>query len=242
MMTVREVSRLTGVSVRTLQYYDTIGLLPPAARTEAGYRLYDGASLQTLRQILLFRELEFPLKEIRAVMTVPGFDREKALERQIGLLKLRKERLERLIRCAEDMKEKREDQMDFTAFDRKQIREYEERAKAEWGGTEAYREYEERTGNWTQDDYGAFADGFMRLFAGFGQMKHLPPDAPEAQAQVKKLQAYISDHMYRCTDEILLSLAGAYAAGGEFTENIDAAGGEGTAAFTAEAIRRCLGK
>ena len=90
MMTVHEVSRLTGVSIRTLQYYDRIGLLHPAGHTEAGYRLYDEAALETLQQILLFRELEFPLKDIKKIIGSPDFDRSKALGQQIELLELKK--------------------------------------------------------------------------------------------------------------------------------------------------------
>ena len=97
MMTVSEVSRLTGVSIRTLQYYDKIGLLHPNGHTEAGYRLYDDTALAALQQILLFREMEFPLKDIRQIMTQPGFDREKALTQQMELLMLKKQRLENLI-------------------------------------------------------------------------------------------------------------------------------------------------
>lgn len=100
MMTVSEVSRLTGVSIRTLQYYDKIGLLHPSRYTEAGYRLYDDTALAVLQQILLFRELEFSLKDIRRIMTQPGFDREKALTQQIELLTLKKQRLENLIDLA----------------------------------------------------------------------------------------------------------------------------------------------
>lgn len=74
MMTVNEVSKLTGVSIRTLQYYDKIGLLHPAKYTESGYRLYDDRALEKLQQILLFRELEFPLKDIKAIMDNPNFD------------------------------------------------------------------------------------------------------------------------------------------------------------------------
>ena len=97
MMTVKEVSRLTGVSVRTLQYYDRIGLLHPAEYTESGYRLYDDAALEILQQILLFRELEFPLKQISQIIHAPDFDRNKALEQQITMLQLKKEHLENLI-------------------------------------------------------------------------------------------------------------------------------------------------
>ena len=78
MMTVKEVSELTGVSIRTLQYYDKIGLLKPAEYTESGYRLYDDIALEKLQQILLFRELEFPLKEIKDIISRPDFDRNKA--------------------------------------------------------------------------------------------------------------------------------------------------------------------
>ncbi|SCY57067.1 MerR HTH family regulatory protein [Butyrivibrio sp. INlla14] len=80
MMTVNEVSKLAGVSIRTLQYYDSIGLLKPAEYTESGYRLYDDAAMERLQQILLFRELEFPLKEIKEIVTRPDFDKKKALE------------------------------------------------------------------------------------------------------------------------------------------------------------------
>ena len=80
MMTVKEASRLTGISIRTLQYYDKLGLLP-AMRTESGYRLYDDAALERLQQILLFRELEFPLRDIRTILDNPNFDRRKALRR-----------------------------------------------------------------------------------------------------------------------------------------------------------------
>ena len=91
MMTVNEVSKLTGVSIRTLQYYDTIGLLKPIEYTESGYRLYDDTSLERLQQILLFKELEFPLKEIKKIIDAPNFDRNKALEQQIDLLTMKKE-------------------------------------------------------------------------------------------------------------------------------------------------------
>lgn len=83
MMTVHEVSKLAGVSIRTLQYYDKIGLLHPTGYTDAGYRLYDDADLERLQRILLFRELEFPLKDIKAIINSPDFDRSKALEQRI---------------------------------------------------------------------------------------------------------------------------------------------------------------
>ena len=91
MKTVREVSRITGVSVRTLHHYDAIGLLKPTQVTEAGYRLYDTASLQRLHAILLLKELQFSLKDIKEILDSPNFERNKALDQQIELLKLKKE-------------------------------------------------------------------------------------------------------------------------------------------------------
>ena len=88
---VNEVSKLTGVSIRTLQYYDTIGLLKPDGYTASGYRLYDDTALERLQQILLFKELEFPLKEIKRIIDAPDFDRDKALSQQIELLTMKKE-------------------------------------------------------------------------------------------------------------------------------------------------------
>ena len=104
MMTVNEVSKLAGVSIRTLQYYDTIGLLKPAEYSESGYRLYDDTDLERLQQILLFRELEFPLKEIKDIINRSDFDKKKALEQQIKLLTLKKEHLENLISFARELK------------------------------------------------------------------------------------------------------------------------------------------
>ena len=142
MMTVSEVSRLTGVSIRTLQYYDKIGLLHPSGHTEAGYRLYDDTALAALQQILLFRELEFPLKDIRQIMSQPGFDREKALTQQIELLTLKKQHLETLIDLARGMQQTGGKPMDFTAFDTTKLEEYARQAKQAWGATPEYQECE----------------------------------------------------------------------------------------------------
>lgn len=236
MMTVHEVSKLSGVSIRTLQYYDTIGLLRPSEYTESGYRLYDDASLERLQQILLFRELEFPLKEIKTILDAPRFDRNKALEQQIELLTMKKEHLEHLIDFARGIKALGVKKMSFEAFDTGKIDEYAKRAKEQWGKTPEYQEFEQKEKNRTKEDQQVMIDNFMQIFAEFGQMVALDPATESVQAQVKKLQEYISEHFYQCSKEILNSLGQMYAGGGEFTENIDKAGGEGTAVFTAQAI------
>ena len=235
-MTVNEVSRLAGVSIRTLQYYDKIGLLHPCRHSDAGYRLYDEAALETLQQILLFRELEFPLSEIKEIIRRPDFDRSRALEQQIELLTLKKERLEGLIALAREIKEIGENKMDFKAFDKSKIDDYRARAKAQWGETEAYKEYEMKSGGRTAEKENAVNAGIMQIFGEFGKIKDASPEGDEAQALVKKLQNFITEGMYTCTKEILAGLGQMYAAGGEFTESIDAVGGEGTAQFAADAI------
>lgn len=236
MMTVNDVSKLTGVSVRTLQYYDSIGLLKPSSYTESGYRLYDDASLERLQQILLFKELEFPLKEIKTIIDAPDFDRNKALEQQIELLTMRKEHLENLIDFARGIKLLGVRKMDFEVFDTKKIDEYAKRTKEQWGKTPQYKEFEEKNKGMTDKDQKIMAEEFMQIFVEFGQMISLDPADAKVQLQVKKLQDYISEHFYQCTKDILLGLGKMYSGGGEFTENIDKAGGKGAADFAAKAI------
>ena len=236
MMTVHEISRLSGVSIRTLQYYDKIGLLMPAGTTEAGYRLYDENSLEKLQQILFFRELEFSLKEIGKIVNRPGFDRDKALSQQIELLTLKKERIEALIELAETSRQKGERKMQFDAFDTKKMKEYANRAKAAWGQTAAYREYEKKAGERGLTENASLADRMMQIFTEFGTIRDLDSASAPAQELVGKLQQFITAHYYTCTEEILSELGRLYAAGGEFTENIDRAGGPGTAVFAATAI------
>ncbi len=236
MMTVNEASKLTGVSIRTLQYYDKIGLLHPANYTEAGYRLYDDAALETLQQILLFRELEFSLKDIKEIISSPDFDRSKALEQQIELLKLKKEHIENLIDLALGIKAIGVKPLKFDAFDTRKIDEYAAQAKAAWGTTPAYKEYEEKSKGRTKEDNLKIHQGMIDIFGEFGQIRNTDPASEEAQEMVKKLQDYITEHMYTCTKEILGGLGMMYGGGGDFTTNIDKMGGEGTAEFASRAI------
>ena len=237
MKTVNEVSKLTGVSIRTLQYYDKIGLLIPTEYTEAGYRLYDDTALEKLHQILLFKELEFPLKDIKEIVNRADFDKTKALEQQIEILELKKEHIENLLNMCKYLKARGVRNLNWTVFDSSKLDEYSKKAKSEWGETPAYKEYEEKSKNRTKEDERNIMDGLMKIFEEFGAMKDTDPTSEEAHEQVKKLQSYITEHMYTCTNEILLGLGKMYAGGGEFTENIDKLGGSGTAEFSYKAIK-----
>lgn len=116
MKSISQVAKLTGVSIRTLQYYDEIGLLKPSKLTTSGYRMYDENALQTLQQILFFKELGFPLKEIKEILEKPDFDRISAFKKQKELLLLKRNRLDRLIQLLERL-EKGESCMSFKEFD-----------------------------------------------------------------------------------------------------------------------------
>ena len=131
--------------------------------------------------------------------------------------------------------------MTFEPFDTTKIDEYVAEAKASWGDTAAYREYERKRAGRGRNEEQALGEGLMDLLAGFAALKDGPADAPEARERVAKLQAYITEHFYTCTPEVLRSLGALYAGGGRFTENIDARGGEGTAAFAARAIEAYTG-
>ena len=235
--TVHEVSKLTGVSIRTLQYYDRIGLLRPAGYTDAGYRLYDDEQLERLQCILLFRELEFPLKDIIAIMDSPDFDRSRALEQQIELLRLKKEHIENLMNFALGIKLTGVKHMDFKAFDRSKLDEYSRQAKELYGNTPEYRQMQEKMKNRSKEEDNLLADRFMLLFKEAGTIKDSDPASPEAQDLVKRIQDFITENMYTCTTRILRGIGKMYSGGGDFTQNIDEYGGAGTADFVDRAIQ-----
>ena len=230
MKTVNQVSKLTGVSVRTLHHYDAIGLLKPTQITEAGYRLYDDTALRRLQNILLFRELEFPLQEIKRILDSPNFDAAAAIEDQIKLLELRRQHLDNLLNHARQIQKTGVIPMNFKPFDTTKMDAYAAEAKAKWGKTEAYREYEQKG---KPTDAG---DALMALFAEVGKLRHLSPDAPEVQTMVANIQSFITDHYYTCTKQIFAGLGQMYVADERFKANIDAAGGEGCAEFVSKAI------
>ena len=236
MKTVKEVSRITGVSVRTLHHYDAIGLLKPTAVTEAGYRLYDENALGKLQTILLFRELEFPLKEIKEMLTAEHFDPMAALDDQIRLLELRREKLDQLIDHARHIQNTGVMNMDFKAYDSKKLDAYAQEAKKRWGHTDAWRESQEKARGKTETEQASEADGLMDIFRRLGQFRQGDPAAPQAQELIAELQRYISGHYYNCTNQILFGLGQMYAAGDEMNENIDRAGGAGTGDFARRAI------
>ena len=203
MYTVNEVSKRTGVSVRTLHHYDRIGLLKPAQLTAAGYRLYDDTALRRLHSILMFREIGFSLKEIQSILDAPDFDQDEALNRQIILLELQKKRIGELISFACEIREKGVNNMNFDIFKSDEIDSCKAEVKAKWGGTKAYEEYEARAADKSPAELEDTARKLMDIFADIGTLKHSDPDSAEAREKIAVLQKFITDNYYTCTDEIL---------------------------------------
>lgn len=146
-MKINEVAKLSGVTVRTLHYYDQIGLLHPSEITETGYRIYNEEALETLQQILFFKELDFPLSEIKEIMSSEGYDRQDTLIKHRELLIQKKKRLDTLIATLEATLQK-EHHVDFHAFDMSEINELKEKyateVKERWNETDAYKESERK--------------------------------------------------------------------------------------------------
>ena len=242
MKTVNEVSRMTGVSIRTLHHYDAIGLLKPTQVTDAGYRLYDEEAIEKLFLILLFKEIGFPLKEIQSILTAPNFDRNRILEHQIQLLQQKVTYLQNRIQLARGIQLVGIKHMNLKEFDMKKIDDYAAQAKTLYGKTDAYKEFEKKSAGRSREAENALGDQVMDFFVRLGGMRNLDPGCEEVQTWVKELQAFFTEHYYNCTDQILRGLAESYAGGGSMNENIDNAGGTGTGTFAREAIRIYCGE
>lgn len=242
-MQIKEFAKLTGVSVRTLHYYDEIGLLKPAfVDAQNGYRFYDENSLLRMQEILFYRELDFPLKSILEILSSPDYDKQKALAEQRKLLELKKERLERIIDALDGATKGK---VTMTAFDNSDYetarKQYEVEAKQRWGETDVYKEHQEKTADYSKDKWQEVNEGLMTIFAKFAEcMKNgHTADSDDAQALVKELQNYITENYYTCTKDILAGLGQMYVADERFKANIDK-NGDGTAEFVSKAIENYI--
>ena len=225
MKSVKEVSQLSGVSVRTLHYYDEIDLLKPSVVAENGYRYYNRDAVVRLQEILLYRELDFPLKKIKEIVGQPGYDKVQALKDQI-------KRLEAVIAHAKAL-QMEEEEMSFEAFDQKAMEEFQQEAQVRWGQTEAYQAFAAKG----EESFPEVTKEMTTIMSTFGQLKEYNPGDDSVQKQVKALQDYISQHFYPCDQTVLAGLGQMYQTDNRFSNFIDKVGGAGTAAFLAEAIR-----
>lgn len=234
-MKIREFAELSGVSVRTLHHYDKIGLLKPTyIDEETGYRYYNYGSVIRMQEILFYKELDFPLKKICEILESPDYNSEAALNSQRELLTLKKERLERLIMAIDDAIKGRNIMKNF---DNSIFEKYKNEVKDKWGNTEAYKEYAEKSKDYSQDRYNIFEEGMNEIIDEFSlyAKSEVPVDSYGTQMLVQKLQKYITINFYTCTVEILSGLGKMYVADERFKKNIDKHG-EGTASYMSRAI------
>lgn len=245
MYQVKELAKWGGVSIRTLHHYDQIGLLKPEMMGENGYRYYGDQSLERLQQILFFKELDFPLREIQAMLDHPGFDRQKALRAQYELLQSKKNRLETMMQTVQatllslETGQKMKIKEMFKGMDKQAIEAHKEKYAQEveerWGQTPAYKQSQQKTANYTAQDWERIqartAAIYEQIVAGMGR----GPADPEVQAAVADLRQSFCDYYYDCTPEIFKGLGEMYVADERFTafyENIQT----GLAAFLSQAI------
>ena len=232
-MQIKEFAELTGVSVRTLHYYDEIGLLKPSeVDAQNGYRFYDENAFERMQEILFYRELDFSLKTIAEILSSPDYDKQQALSRQRKLLLAKKELLEQLIDALDSM-EKGEGFMQPNNDYEDMKNKYAEEVKQRWGNTDAYKESQQRNTDFSQA--AALLDAVFEEFAELNRSE-ISPDDEAAKVQVEKLQRCITDNFYTCTNEILAGLGQMYVADERFKNNIDKHG-EGTAEYVSQCIK-----
>jgi DNA-binding transcriptional MerR regulator len=238
MMRVKEVAELAGISVRTLHHYDEIGLLTPEKTTPAGYRLYSERDLEKLQQILFFRELDFPLDQIKRILDDPKFDRAEALTMHRKLLLEKRERLDRLIATIDKtmLHMKGEIRMTnkekFEGFDFSR-NPYEREARERWGD-KAVDESNARLGKMSKEEQAEFAREMAEVYTQLAALRHSSPASDEAQAAIKKWHELLN-RMGTYTPEAFKGLGQLYVDDERFTKNIDRFG-EGLAVFMRDAM------
>lgn len=238
--TVSETAKLTGVSVRALHYYGQIGLLIPSeVVSDTGYRYYDEEAIKQLQQILFYRELDFPLKEIVKIMNTTDYDKEKSLKDQRQLLALKRERLDKLIGLL-DQNLKGVNTMSFKEFDTNEIeeakRKYAKEVQEKWGTLDAYQENIQKTNKYSKEDWAEVIKESYKIMKKFAQHLGDTTDSKEVQKLVEEWKEHITKYHYNCTDEILAGLGEIYIADERFVKNMDKFG-EGTAKLMSDAIK-----
>ncbi|MED1204122.1 MerR family transcriptional regulator [Heyndrickxia acidicola] len=234
-MKIKEVADLVGISVRALHHYDEIGLLVPDKITEAGYRLYSERNLETLQQILFFRELGFPLKKIKEIINRPSFDRQKALEIQHGMLLEKRDRLDRMITTIEktilnmkgEIHMSNKEKFEGFSFD---TNPYEQEARERWGDQAV-----DDVGPFSNEEKKELSNDMNQIYRELAGLRKKSPATNEAQGAIGKWYGFLNKHFGHYSYEAFKGLGQLYVQNSRFEQNIDQFG-EGLAAFMAEAM------
>ena len=237
--TIKEIAELAGVTTRTIRYYDEIGLLSPARVGDNGYRYYDQGSLLRLQQILFFRELDVPLKDIQRLMHRQDFDLLSTLEKHRRALENRAKRLHRLIETVDQTIATLEgewmmsDKDYFEGFDEK---EYEEEARERWGEDPKFAESQKRWSSYSEEQREAIKqEGGGLTVRMVSEDPDAAPDDPDVQAAVGEYLAYINKYFYTCDVNFLRGLADGWVADPRFAINYERVR-EGGAEFVRDAV------
>ena len=227
--TVGELARLAGVTVRTLHHYDRIGLVRPSERTAAGYRSYDVRDLDRLQQVLVYRELGFPLEEVATLLDDPDADPAAHLRRQHRLLRDRLERTQAMVAAVEKEMEARQMGISLTPEERFEVfgehdpAQYDAEVEERWGDTEAWAQSRRRTSAYTKDDWlriTAEAADVERRFAE-ALRSGVPADSATALDLAEEHRQHISRWFYDCPPEMHAGLGRMYVEDDRFTAHYD---------------------
>ena len=228
-MNVGEVATLAGVTVRTLHHYDRIGLLSPSGRTAAGYRRYSAADLDRLHQVLLYRELGFPLEEVATLLDDPSADPAEHLRRQHRLLRDRLERTQAMVAAVEKEMEAMTMGISLTPQERFELfgdwlpEEYEQEAEERWGDTEAWSQSQARTRSYTKEDWVRVQAEGEQVEARMAEALRagVAPDSPQAMDLAEEARQQISRNFYDCSPQMHAGIGRMYVEDERFTAHYE---------------------
>ncbi|WP_066156724.1 MerR family transcriptional regulator [Halalkalibacter krulwichiae] len=232
---VKEVADLVGISIRTLHYYDEIGLLSPLQQTDTGYRLYLQEDLEMLQQILFYRELDFSLKDIKQIIHSSSFDKQQALEQHRTKLIQKRNQLDALIQNVEKSMKHLKGEVEMTdtekfdGFDFSDNR-YEKEARERWGD-EAIEQSKKKVAGMSKETEQKVRDIYSQL----ASLRHISPQSEQSQAAIKEWFECLNTHFGTYSKEAFKGLGQMYIVDERFTKNIDQYG-EGLAQFMSEAM------
>ena len=228
-MNVGQVAELAGVTVRTLHHYDRIGLLSPSGRTSAGYRQCSLADLDRLHQVLLYRELGFPLEEVATLLDDPSADPEAHLRRQHALLRDRLDRTSAMVAAVEKEMEARSMGISLTPEERFEVfgehdpAQYDAEVEERWGDTDAYAQSKRRTAAYSKDDWvriKAEGDDVEARFAA-ALRAGVAPDSEQAMDIAEEHRQQITRYFYDCPPEMHAGLGRMYVEDERFTAHYE---------------------
>lgn len=244
--TVHQLANIAGISVRTLHYYDEVGLLQPSRSAKNGYRTYNDQDLLKLQQILFFRELEFPIADIQRIMQSPTFDMRRALEDHKQLIELKRKRLTALIRTINktvgklDMKTDMNDEELYAAFAKSEGDKYAAEAKERWGHTDTYQESARRVAKFTGADWKRISVETDAIMKGLVANRDKGAKAPEVQAFIARHYASLRE-FYEPNLEMYKGLADMYVGDPRFAAHYEQYGA-GMAQFMHDAMHEYVRK